>query len=65
VAASPVPSLAGTFGWWYLAAVVPADAVMLAAAARSFSDPEGGQGLLKVGQLLAAAAFVVGRVAPA
>jgi geranylgeranylglycerol-phosphate geranylgeranyltransferase len=65
VAASPVPYLAGTFGWWYLAAVLPADAVMLAAAARSFGDPESGQGLLKAGQLLAAAAFVVGRLAPA
>jgi len=65
VVASPLPYLAGTFGWWYLAAVVPADAVMLAAAALSFSDPARGQGLLKAGQLLAAAAFVVGRLAPA
>jgi len=65
VAASPVPYLAGTFGWWYLAAVLPADAVMLAAAARSFDEPARGQALLKTGQLLAAGAFVVGRLAPA
>ena len=65
VAASPIPYLAETFGWWYLVAVVPADAVMLAAAARSFSDPQRGQQLLKAGQLLAAGAFVVGRLAPA
>jgi geranylgeranylglycerol-phosphate geranylgeranyltransferase len=65
VAASPLPYLAGTFGWWYLAAVLPADGVMLAAAALSFGDPARGQGLLKAGQLLAAAAFVVGRLAPA
>ncbi|SEW01568.1 geranylgeranylglycerol-phosphate geranylgeranyltransferase [Halobacterium jilantaiense] len=64
VAASPLPYLAGTFNWWYLAAVLPADAVMLAAAARSFGDPARGQALLKVGQLLAAGAFVVGRLAP-
>ncbi|MDH5020777.1 geranylgeranylglycerol-phosphate geranylgeranyltransferase [Halobacterium rubrum] len=64
VAASPVPYLAGTFGWWYLVVVVPADVVMLAAASRSFGDAAAGQRLLKVGQLLAAAAFVVGRLAP-
>jgi geranylgeranylglycerol-phosphate geranylgeranyltransferase len=38
---------------------------MLTAAALSFSDPERGQALLKLGQFLAAAAFVVGRLAPA
>lgn len=65
VAASPIPSVAGPFGWWYLVAVAPADLVMLVAAYRSFTDAASGQGLLKVGQLLAAAAFVVGRLAPA
>jgi geranylgeranylglycerol-phosphate geranylgeranyltransferase len=63
VAASPLPYLLGTFGWPYLAAVAPADFVMLAAAYRSFSDPTWGQRALKYGQFLAAAAFVVGRVA--
>jgi geranylgeranylglycerol-phosphate geranylgeranyltransferase len=63
VAASPLPYLLGTFGWPYLAAVAPADFVMLAAAYRSFSDPTWGQQALKYGQFLAAAAFVVGRVA--
>ncbi|MGB9963654.1 geranylgeranylglycerol-phosphate geranylgeranyltransferase [Halobacterium hubeiense] len=63
VLASPVPYLFGTFGVWYLVVVVPADAVMLAAAYRSFDDPEAGQQLLKAGTFVAAAAFVVGRLA--
>jgi geranylgeranylglycerol-phosphate geranylgeranyltransferase len=63
VAASPLPYLLGTFGWPYLAAVAPADLVMLAAAYRSFTNPTWGQQTLKYGQFLAAAAFVVGRVA--
>ncbi|MFC3478721.1 geranylgeranylglycerol-phosphate geranylgeranyltransferase [Halobacterium litoreum] len=65
VAASPVPYLLGTFGVWYLVAVAPADAVMLAAAYRSFDDPSAGQRLLKLGMFAAAFAFVVGRVAAA
>ncbi|MCD2200792.1 geranylgeranylglycerol-phosphate geranylgeranyltransferase [Halobacterium sp. KA-4] len=65
VLASPVPYLFGTFGVWYLVVVAPADAVMLAAAYRSFDDPEAGQQLLKAGTFVAAVAFVVGRlVAP-
>ena len=64
VAASPLPYVLGTFGVWYLLAVVPADLVMLAAAARSFEDPASGQRLLKSGMFLAAIAFVVGRIAP-
>ncbi|CQH51065.1 (S)-2,3-di-O-geranylgeranylglyceryl phosphate synthase [Halobacterium hubeiense] len=63
VLASPVPYLAGTFGVWYLVVVVPADAVMLAAAYRSFDDPEAGQQLLKAGTFVAAVAFVAGRLA--
>jgi geranylgeranylglycerol-phosphate geranylgeranyltransferase len=63
VAASPVPYVLGTFGVWYLAVVAPADAVMLAAAYRSFEDPATGQRLLKAGMFAAAAAFIVGRVA--
>ncbi|MFB6069219.1 MAG: geranylgeranylglycerol-phosphate geranylgeranyltransferase [Halobacterium sp.] len=62
VAASPLPYVLGTFGALYLAAVAPADAVMLAAAYVSFEDPSRGQRLLKAGMFLAAAAFVVGRV---
>jgi geranylgeranylglycerol-phosphate geranylgeranyltransferase len=61
--ASPAPYLIGTFSLVYLAAVLPADAVMLAAAYWSFDDPTRGQTWLKYGQLLAALAFVVGRVA--
>jgi geranylgeranylglycerol-phosphate geranylgeranyltransferase len=63
VAASPWPYLAGSFGLAYLAVVVPADAVMLYAAYESFDDPTAGQTHLKYGMFLAAAAFVVGRVA--
>ncbi|MFC7045216.1 geranylgeranylglycerol-phosphate geranylgeranyltransferase [Halobacteriaceae archaeon GCM10025711] len=63
VAASPVPYLQATFGVAYLVFVLPADAVMLYAARRSFVDPTAGQRLLKYGMYLAAAAFIVGRVA--
>ena len=63
VAASGVPVLLGTFGVAYLVVVVPADAVLVAAAARSFDDPGRGQRRLKSGMFLAAAAFVVGRAA--
>ncbi len=61
--ASPAPYLLGTFSLLYLLAVLPADAVMLAAAYWSFEDPTRGQSWLKYGQLCAALAFVVGRVA--
>ncbi|MFC7155358.1 geranylgeranylglycerol-phosphate geranylgeranyltransferase [Halomarina halobia] len=61
VLASPLPYLTGTLGLAYLALVIPADLVMLAAAAESFSDPTGGQTHIKYGMFLAAAAFVVGR----
>jgi geranylgeranylglycerol-phosphate geranylgeranyltransferase len=64
VVASPVPYVLGTFGVWYLVAVVPADVVMLVAAYWSFDSPAAGQRLLKLGMFLAAAAFVVGRLAP-
>lgn len=63
VAASPLPYLDGTFGIPYLVVLVPADLLMLFAAYRSFSDAFRGQTLLKYGMFLAAAAFVVGRLA--
>lgn len=63
VAASPLPYLWGIFGLPYLLVVVPADAVMLVAAALAFGDPTTGQRLLKYGMFLAATAFVVGRLA--
>jgi geranylgeranylglycerol-phosphate geranylgeranyltransferase len=53
----------GALGTPYLVVVVPADAVMAYAAARSFDDPTAGQRWLKRGMFLAAAAFVVGRAA--
>ena len=61
VLASPLPYLWTTFGVAYLAAVAPADAVMLYAAYESFDDPSAGQSHLKYGMFLAAVAFVVGR----
>ena len=61
IAASAVPYLDGTFGLSYLLVVVPADAVMLWAALRSFRDPTTSQRWLKRGMFLATAAFVVGR----
>ncbi|MFC6836298.1 geranylgeranylglycerol-phosphate geranylgeranyltransferase [Halomarina ordinaria] len=64
VLASPVPYVTGTLGLAYLALVVPADLVMLAAAVEGFSDPTAGQTHLKYGMFLAAAAFVVGRAVP-
>ncbi|WP_435195483.1 geranylgeranylglycerol-phosphate geranylgeranyltransferase [Natronomonas sp. EA1] len=63
VGASPLPYLRGTFSVAYLVAVLPADAVMLFAGYRSWRDPTAGQSLLKYGMFLAAAAFVVGRLA--
>ncbi|MFC7236010.1 geranylgeranylglycerol-phosphate geranylgeranyltransferase [Halosegnis marinus] len=63
VLASPAPYLLAGFGVAYLLAVTVADAVMVAAAYRSFGDATTGQTWLKYGQLLAAGAFVVGRLA--
>jgi geranylgeranylglycerol-phosphate geranylgeranyltransferase len=63
VAASPAPYTMGALGVAYLVVVVPADAVMAYAAARSVDDPTTGQRWLKRGMFLAAAAFVVGRAA--
>ncbi|AKU07495.1 geranylgeranylglycerol-phosphate geranylgeranyltransferase [Haloferax gibbonsii] len=61
VAASAVPFVWGGFGLAYLGIVAPADAVMLAAAVRSFADPAAAQRRLKYGMFLAAFAFIVGR----
>jgi len=65
VAASPAPYLLGTFGVAYLAAVLPADLVMLGATAESYGDPSAAQRHMKYGMFLAAAAFLVGRAVPA
>lgn len=62
VAASPLPYVLGALGVTYIVVVVPADAVMLYAVRRAYADPTAGQGLLKTGMLLAAAAFVAGRL---
>ncbi len=63
VLASPIPYLLDAFGVVYLLAVAPANAVMLWAAYTSFQNPTAGQQRLKYGMFLAAAAFVLGRVA--
>lgn len=61
VLASPLPYVLGTLGVVYLAIVLPADAIMVYAVCRAFSDPTAGQSTLKYGMLLAAGAFVLGR----
>ncbi|MFB6117678.1 geranylgeranylglycerol-phosphate geranylgeranyltransferase [Halosegnis sp.] len=63
VLASPAPYLLAGFGPAYLLAVALADVVMLAGGYWSFADAARGQAWLKYGQLLAAGAFVVGRLA--
>ena len=63
VLASVVPYLDGEFGLAYLGLVIPADVLMLAGTIRSFEDPTLAQRRLKHGMFLAAAAFIVGRVA--
>jgi geranylgeranylglycerol-phosphate geranylgeranyltransferase len=61
VLASPFPSLLGSFDIVYLAVVIPADMIMLAASVEGFRDPTAAQSHMKYGMFLAAAAFVVGR----
>ncbi|SFR30965.1 geranylgeranylglycerol-phosphate geranylgeranyltransferase [Halorubrum sodomense] len=63
VGVSPLPYFSGTLGAAYLAVVVVADAVMLYATYESVADPGAAQRRFKYGTFLAAAAFVVGRVA--
>jgi geranylgeranylglycerol-phosphate geranylgeranyltransferase len=61
VLVSPVPYLTGTFGPPYLLVVVPADLVLVYAAAEAFDDPAASGSHLKYGMVLAALAFLVGR----
>ncbi|AGB36909.1 geranylgeranylglycerol-phosphate geranylgeranyltransferase [Natronococcus occultus] len=61
VLASPLPYVLDEFGAVYLAAVVPANAIMLYAAYESFGNPAAGQSRLKYGMFLAAVAFILGR----
>ena len=63
--ASPLPYVQGTFGWPYLVVVALADLAMGYAAVESFTDPTAGQEHLSYAMFLAAAAFVVGRLAVA
>lgn len=60
---SPAPYLLDQFGAPYLAAVLPADILLLAGAARSWRSPNGGQKLLKIGMYVAMLAFLAARVA--
>jgi geranylgeranylglycerol-phosphate geranylgeranyltransferase len=61
--ASPLPYVQETFGWPYLVVVALADLAMAYAAVESFADPTAGQEHLSYAMFLAAAAFVVGRLA--
>ena len=61
--ASLLPYAWDAFGLAYVALVLPADLLMLQATLQSFEDPSAGQRRLKRGTFLAAAAFVVGRLA--
>lgn len=61
VLASPLPYLIDDFGPVYVLLVVPAVILMLYAGIRSFSDPTGGQSLLKYGMFLATLAFILDR----
>jgi len=62
VAASVWPYYAGTFGVVYLAVVIPADGLMMWATLKAFSDPSVSQRWIKRGMLVAAVAFVAGRL---
>ena len=63
VVASPLPYLTDQFGAVYLAAVLPADAVMLYGAYLAYDSPGRGQRVVKAGMFLAVVAFVAGRLA--
>lgn len=60
---SPAPYLLDQFGAPYLAAVLPADLLLLAGAAGSWHSPSRGQNLLKIGMYVAMLAFLAARVA--
>lgn len=62
VLASPVPYLLDAFGTAYLVFLLPADFIMLYAVRRAFVSPSQGQYLLKLGMIVAASAFVLGRL---
>jgi len=60
VALSPLPYFDGTFGIWYLATVMLADATFIYCAIVHFQNPTRGQKLAKYGMLLALLAFLIG-----
>lgn len=60
--ASPLPYVMGIFGLVYLGIVILAIAVMMGGVVHSFSNPGGGQRLVKVGMFLGVLAFVAGRI---
>ncbi|MCX6650571.1 MAG: UbiA family prenyltransferase [Methanomassiliicoccales archaeon] len=60
VALSPLPYLDGTFGIWYLGAVLFADAIFIYCSIVHFENPTKGQKLAKYGMFLALLAFLVG-----
>jgi len=61
VALSPLPFLTGEFSVWYLAAVLPADAIFIYSGTVVFRDASITSKWAKYGMLLALLAFIVGR----
>lgn len=61
VMVSPLPYVTGIFGRWYLVSVIPAILIMLASAYLGYRDPSRSHRLLKLGMVLAAIAFIIGR----
>jgi len=60
VALSPLPYFDDTFGVWYLAVVLFADATFIYCAIVHFQNPTKGQKMAKYGMLLALLAFLIG-----
>lgn len=63
VVASPLPYVTASLGIVYLVAVVPGDLLLVYGVYRGFGDAGVGQRWVKWGMFVAAAAFIIGRVA--
>lgn len=62
VSLSPLPFIDGTFGIWYLAGVLFADATFIYCSIVHFRNPTQGQKMAKYGMLLALLAFLIGGI---
>ncbi|HII51516.1 MAG TPA: geranylgeranylglycerol-phosphate geranylgeranyltransferase, partial [Halobacteriales archaeon] len=58
----PLPFLNGTFGLFYLSAIIIADSLMAFAIAISFTNPSKGQLYLKYGMFLAIFSLIISGV---